>query len=495
MTIPNFIDYSPETPITASWLNQVSNLNWGVMGGDSQAIPTTVAQLLANLGIPSLIQGGSTQWLTSVSGTDTITAVGNPTVASYSAGQVFRFVAVGTNTTNAPTLNVDGIGAVNLVQLGGSSILPGSILSGCVVTAVYDGAQFQAILPTATKDIQTVSASVASNALTVGYTAIGALQFRNGSLPNGALSKVGLASPLSLTVPSGATLGTASGTAATLMLLVAYNGGAPVLCIANLSGGLDFSETGLISPTTISGSSNSASTVYSESAVSANSPYRVVGYVTITEATAGTWATAPALVQGIGGLAGITSIVAASNANANAPINNTGAVSDITLALGQQAYIDVTASTSVPLHIATADNQVYEVEMLMQGNTGSAGNTVLNPNNSTYTNFFIGNGNASSNSSTSGYAIYTSGFLIAYAQDVRHALFHASTKTISKSVIGSAEGINTVPQTYSIQGSSHWQSVASSGGSASDTTTLWTSLGTVAFPVAATGRIIIRRIA
>ena len=68
-------------------------------------------------------------------------------------------------------------------------------------------------------------------------------------------------------------------------------------------GGVNLDETTLISPTTISGSSNSASTIYSASAVSANSPFRVVGYVSITEATAGTWATAPTLVQGAGGQA------------------------------------------------------------------------------------------------------------------------------------------------------------------------------------------------
>jgi len=494
MTIPNFIDYSPETPITASWLNQVSNLNWGVMGGDSQAIPTTVAQLLANLGIPSLIQGGSTQWLTSVSGTDTITAVGNPTVASYSAGQVFRFVAVGTNTTNAPTLNVDGIGAVNLVQLGGSSILPGSILSGYVVTAVYDGAQFQAIFPTATKDIQTVSASVASNALTVGYTAIGALQFRNGSLPNGALSKVGLASPLSLTVPSGATLGTASGTAATLMLLVAYNGGAPVLCIANLSGGLDFSETGLISPTTISGSSNSASTVYSESAVSANSPYRVVGYVTIMEATAGTWATSPTLVQGIGGLAGITSIVAASTAAANAPINNTGAVSDVPLALGQEAYIDIAAASSVPLHIATADLQQYEIRFMLNGASGASnGNVLLLPNNGSITNMFFGQVLDGVNTAAQASSGFFNGFLASFG-DVAQGVINVITRTAAKTILGASGSYISASGFYLYHTFSRWLGTASSS-TTTDTTTAWTSLGTLAFSNASTGRIIIRRIA
>jgi hypothetical protein len=137
--------------------------------------------------------------------------------------------------------------------------------------------------------------------LTLQLTAPTALPFRNATLTNGTPVVGSIPSNLTLTVPSGATLGTVSGTQAMLAVLVAYNGGSPVLCVANVAGGMDLSETNLISPTTISGSSNSASTIYSASAVSANSPYRVVGYINITEATAGTWATAPTLVQGQGG--------------------------------------------------------------------------------------------------------------------------------------------------------------------------------------------------
>lgn len=94
-----------------------------------------------------------------------------------------------------------------------------------------------------------------------------------------------------------------SGVGAVLALIVAYNAGTPVLCVANVASGLDLSETGVISPTTISGGSNSAGTIYSAAAVTSNSPYRVVGFINISAATAGTWASAPTLVQGVGGQA------------------------------------------------------------------------------------------------------------------------------------------------------------------------------------------------
>ncbi|WP_343724955.1 hypothetical protein [Herbaspirillum huttiense] len=150
--------------------------------------------------------------------------------------------------------------------------------------------------------IQSISASVTANALTVNYVG-GLLDFRSSTLASGApISAVNVPAG-SITIPSGATLGMVSGQGSRLVFLEAYNAGSPVLCVANMAGGLQLDETNLISPTTISSGANSSGVIYSASAVSANSPYRVVGFLDISEATAGTWATAPTLVQGTGGLA------------------------------------------------------------------------------------------------------------------------------------------------------------------------------------------------
>jgi hypothetical protein len=147
-----------------------------------------------------------------------------------------------------------------------------------------------------------LTASVAANALTV-TTGTGPITFRNSTLTTGTPIPVVITSGLSLTVPSGATLGTVNAVAARLVWLVAYNAGTPVLCVVNLAGGLQLDETNLISPTTISAGATSAGVIYSASAVGANSPYRVIGFTDITEATAGTWATAPSTVQPAGGTA------------------------------------------------------------------------------------------------------------------------------------------------------------------------------------------------
>jgi len=199
------------------------------------------------------------------------------------------------DSTNTSWLD---LGPIDTSPLAGFSTQVFSVAPATSPNHAVPLGQIQSMPP----GIQSVGASVASNALTMTWAAQ-TLLFRNTSLTSGTPLSVTPPGTLSITVPSGATLGTVSGQQAQLVLLVAYNGGAPVLCVANISGGVDLSETGLISPTTISAGSTSASVIYSASAVSAGSPYRVVGYINITEATAGTWATAATLVQGAGGQA------------------------------------------------------------------------------------------------------------------------------------------------------------------------------------------------
>jgi hypothetical protein len=148
--------------------------------------------------------------------------------------------------------------------------------------------------------IKSISASVGSNALTLNTDAM-KLDFRSATLTNGAITRSVSVPALSLVVPSGATLGMTNGVQAVLALVVLYNAGNPALGVVTLfSRNLD--ETTLLSTTAIDADADSASVVYSASAIT-DSPFRVVGYIVITEAVAGTWATAPRLVQGCGGQA------------------------------------------------------------------------------------------------------------------------------------------------------------------------------------------------
>jgi hypothetical protein len=247
---------------------------------------------------------------------DVITASIASAPGVLSDGLQILIRASASNTTATPSLNA----TLGSTVTGASTIVKGAaqpLVAGDIAGAGYP-CQYEwntsysawvllnpatGVTVSSSSKIQPLATpTAASNALTIGSAAT-TLDFRNTSLASGPpITNVAIP-VLSMTIPSGATLGTSNGAQATLVELVAYNGGTPVLCVANMAGGLNLDETTLISPTTISSGSTSSGVIYSASTVSANSPFRVIGYLNVTEATAGTWVTTPSLVQGAGGQA------------------------------------------------------------------------------------------------------------------------------------------------------------------------------------------------
>ena len=89
-------------------------------------------------------QFGTVQFLTGVSGSDTITAtVTSSSFIAYAAGQMFNFVAAGTNTTSSVTLNLNGLGAKTVTKAGTIALSAGDIVAGQVIPVIYDGTRFQ----------------------------------------------------------------------------------------------------------------------------------------------------------------------------------------------------------------------------------------------------------------------------------------------------------------------------------------------------------------
>lgn len=217
--------------------------------------------------------------------------------------------------------------------------------------------------------IAEVGAAVSGNAVTLTVLPQ-TLSFRSPSLGNGAVNTRTIGSPITVTVPAGATLGTVNGQSARLAILAIDNGGVIEAAVANLAGGVNLDETtllntvaantaasftGSIAATTgvltvsavgsgtitlgmaISGAGIPQGTVitafgtgtggtgtYStnyytavastaitgtagwgvySTAARSSVPFRVVGFIDIAEAAAGTWATAPTRIQGAGGQA------------------------------------------------------------------------------------------------------------------------------------------------------------------------------------------------
>lgn len=232
-----------------------------------------------------------------------ITITGTTTITSFDT------------IANGTTRQVVFSGALTLTHNATSLILP---TASNITTAAGDVATFlslgsgnwrctgyqrsNGISIWTNSNLQPITASVATNALTLTLNPT-ALDFRSSTLSSGTVNTRTVPAAVSVVVPFTATLGTSNNVAARLTVLAIDNAGTVELAVVNNSAAttaLSLNETTLISTTAISVGATSAGVAYSTSART-NVPFRVVGYIDITEATAGTWATAATVIQGIGG--------------------------------------------------------------------------------------------------------------------------------------------------------------------------------------------------
>ena len=281
----------------------------------------------------------------------------NPAITSYSAGQRFN-VTFNAASATTNTINVSALGAESLkmYDFAGNKINAVFALNQ-ITDIIYDGTDFVVLDVTQPKQIQDITASVGASALTVTLNPT-ILNFRNTPLTSGTINTRIVATAISVVVPSTATLGTVSAQQSRLVVIALDNAGTVELAVVNIAGGNNLDETTLISTTAISAAATSASVVYSTTART-SLPFRVVGYVESTQATAGTWATAPSTIQGQGGqaLAAMSSLgygqtwqnVTASRAFATTYYNTTGKpifiqVSAVTIASGGAINLTINGS-------------------------------------------------------------------------------------------------------------------------------------------------------
>jgi len=107
------------------------------------------------------VQDSSLTYLTSVSGTNTITATAAVSMSAYATGQKFHFLPANTNT-GATTINANSIGAKN-IYFNGAALVGGELKQNVPATIVYDGTQFNLVSPIYTSAL-TADSSPESNA-------------------------------------------------------------------------------------------------------------------------------------------------------------------------------------------------------------------------------------------------------------------------------------------------------------------------------------------
>lgn len=305
------------------------------------------------------VQDGSFIYVGTVGGTaDVITLTPSPAITAYVAGQTFRFISSGANTT-AVTVNVSAVGAKAVTKEGATALVASDIPSGAIVDITYDGTQFQIkqvsvsgvfnnvnslsedsapdviadflleydtsasvakkvrpqMLAIAAANIVlvngTLTASVGSSALTVALkTRAGTdpsatdpvyVMFRNATAATGDYAILTVTAATSVVVSSGSTLGTTSGLPSRVWIVAFNDAGTFRLGVINCctSTNVFALSSDMIASSTAeggAGGADSAGVFYTGTAV-ASKAMRVLGYVESTQATAGTWATTPSKLQ------------------------------------------------------------------------------------------------------------------------------------------------------------------------------------------------------
>lgn len=288
--------------------------------------------------------------------------------AGYFNGMRVNSVAGNTNT-GASTVNVAGLGVVNIKLEGGvSDPAAGDIKSGREMKMVYrtsPSAHFE-LQQEPQKQIGLIDAVTSGGAITFTIKAGQVIEFRSTTLNDGSVERVLVTSDISMVLSSGSTLGMVNGIAARIPVLAINNAGTAEVAINNLAGGLDLSESGVISTTAEGGAggADSANVIYSTTA-RANVAYKVMGFIDLTEAVAGTHDTNPTLIQGAGGNA-----VTALSPTAKAWVNFNGSG---TVAIRGQFNVSSITDNGVGDYTANFTNAMNDTNYCAVGNNGVLG--------------------------------------------------------------------------------------------------------------------------
>jgi len=189
------------------------------------------------------------------------------------------------------------------------------------------------------------------------------------------------------------------------------------------------------------------------------------------------------------GILDLSATYVKSNVYSFRRVDLTGATSDYMLQVGEEAYISFSNATSVPLHIATQSGTYYECHLICSNTGGTSGGTeaeiYLNPNNTTYSNAFAyAEVYRNLGGLGSSYSVTYSAFRCGWA--FSNITYYITNYTQYKNIRGF----------YDIYGlSHHYPSIYIFSTDWRDTTTAWTSLGTITFPQSASGYILVRRLA
>lgn len=103
--------------------------------------------------------------LITVTGTNALVGVSAPANQAYVNGMTLSFVVVN-NNTSAVTIDVDGLGAKEIVFSGTTPLVPGQLIAGSMVAIEYDGTRFQLVANAAQRTPAVVTGTTAARPAT-----------------------------------------------------------------------------------------------------------------------------------------------------------------------------------------------------------------------------------------------------------------------------------------------------------------------------------------
>lgn len=232
---------------------------------------------------------------------------GSPEVAANINGPAAAILALENALGTLPQGSAATVAARFSQAHNNDGTLKSGLITGTGVTYAAGIYSFNAFPPA-----YSISASVGSNALTInllnqaGNTpttgAPALLNFRNTTLTTGVLSQLSVTGATSVTVPSTVTLGTTNSVAYRIYVGAINNAGTVELCVWNPTVStvslFGVSEASLVTTSAVA-TGNSAGVLYSTTARS-SVPITIIGYIEISEVTAGTWNASPTVVQTMG---------------------------------------------------------------------------------------------------------------------------------------------------------------------------------------------------
>lgn len=132
-------------------------------GQSPSSLNDACRQLMASIAVEA--QVNAVKVLASVAGTDTITGSMTPDLTAYSAG-MYVVLTPANNNTGAATLNIDTLGALDILKYDGDALVSGDLVAGVPAFLVLDSGadDFYLLNP------QTNTATVASGTYTPTLT-------------------------------------------------------------------------------------------------------------------------------------------------------------------------------------------------------------------------------------------------------------------------------------------------------------------------------------